>query len=149
MWYRYFYVSDCSSNIYANVCSLFTWNIVFGKTKIGPKKVLVKKLLVQTIFVKKVPLKVGKSAKIMIFMKIFLLNFYRFFTFFIAKLQHKIINLTKLKEKFKFFLFLVVFLFEKWTQNFQNFWIVCADFPPLALPCFYDLSYGRRLDPNT
>ena len=85
----------------------------------------------------------------MIFMKIFLLNFYRFFTFFIAKLQHKIINLTKLKEKFKFFLFLVVFLFEKWTQNFQNFWIVVADFPPLDPPCLYDLSYGRRLDPNT
>ena len=95
------------------------------------------------------PLKVGKSAKIMIFMKIFLLNFYRFFTFFIAKLQHKIINLTKLKEKFKFFLFLVVFLFEKWTQNFQNFWIVVADFPSLDRPCLYDLSYGRCVDPNT
>ncbi len=85
----------------------------------------------------------------MIFMKIFLLNFYWFFTFFIAKLQHKIINLTKLKEKFNFFLFLVVFLFEKWTQNFQNFWIVVPDFPPLDPPCLYDLSYGRRLDPNT
>ena len=24
-----------------------------------------------------------------------------------------------------------------------------ADFPPLDLPCLYDLSYGRRLDPNT
>ena len=24
-----------------------------------------------------------------------------------------------------------------------------ADFPPLDPPCFYDLSYGRRLDPNT
>ena len=54
-----------------------------------------------------------------------------------------------MKEKFKCFLFLVVFLFEKWTQNFQNFWIVVADFPPLDLPCLYDLSYGRRLDPNT
>jgi len=85
----------------------------------------------------------------MIFMKIFLLNFYWFFTFFIAKLQHKIINLTKLKEKFNCFLFLVVFLFEKWTQNFQNFWIVVPDFPPLVPPCLYDLSYGRRLDPNT
>ena len=75
--------------------------------------------------------------------------FYWFFTFFIAKLQHKIINLTKLKEKFNCFLFLVVFLFEKWTQNFQNFWIVVPDFPPLVPPCLYDLSYGRRLDPNT
>ena len=46
-------------------------------------------------------------------------------------------------------LFLVVFLFEKWTQNFQNFWIVVPDFPPLDPPCLYDLSYGRRLDPNT
>ena len=23
------------------------------------------------------------------------------------------------------------------------------DFPPLVPPCLYDLSYGRRLDPNT
>ena len=43
-------------------------------------------------------------------------------------------------EKNEIFKKIVIFLFEKWTQNFQNIWIVVADFPPLALPCFYDLS---------
>ena len=45
-------------------------------------------------------------------------------------------------EKNEIFKKIVIFLFEKWTQNFQNIWIVVADFPPLALPCFYDLSGG-------
>ena len=52
-------------------------------------------------------------------------------------------------EKNEIFKKIVIFLFEKWTQNFQNIWIVVADFPPLDPPCLYDLSYGRRLDPNT
>ena len=64
------------------------------------------------------------------------------------------VNLTcelsrKLRKNLKNFLFLVVFLFEKWTKNFQYFRIVCADFPSLDRPCLYDLSYGRCVDPNT
>ena len=55
----------------------------------------------------------------------------------------------KLRKNLKNLLFLVVFLFEKWTKNFQYFRIVCADFPSLDRPCLYDLSYGRRLEPNT
>ena len=43
-------------------------------------------------------------------------------------------------EKNEIFKKIVIFLFEKWTQNFQNIWIVVADFPPLDPPCFYDLS---------
>ena len=64
------------------------------------------------------------------------------------------VNLTcelsrKLRKNLKKVLFLVVFLFEKWTKKFQYFRIVCADFPSLDRPCLYDLSYGRCVDPNT
>ena len=67
----------------------------------------------------------------------------RFFVNLTCELSRK---LRKNPQKIKI---LLRFLFEKWTQIFQNFWIVVADFPPLDLPCLHDLSYGRRLDPNT
>ena len=67
----------------------------------------------------------------------------RFFVNLTCELSRK---LRKNPQKIKI---LLRFLFEKWPQIFHNFWIVCADFPSLDRPCLYDLSYGRRLDPNT